>query len=160
EADLAESDVANCRRIADGELHQLWDKPVEFHIDAAVFYDDRLSINFWTPLVACGSDAPGLQVVPIGVAETRAYLEHDPIGYPPQWGDFALMHKFRCAKMALPTLDANGLLGRVWAPEFQPGDVLAFTNFTMHSTHYAPTMTRPRLSVEVRVDLPGYDLDG
>jgi hypothetical protein len=159
ESEITESAVCNCRRIADSELHQLWDKPIEFHIDAQVFYDDRLSINFWTPLVPCGVDAPGLKVIMLGVDETKAYLEYSVAGYVPGPNDIALMHKFRCRKMELPELEKNDLLKHVWAPEFNLGDVLAFTNFTMHATHYTQLMSRPRASVEVRIDLSGYSLD-
>jgi hypothetical protein len=158
ESEVTESAVCNCRRIADSELHQLWDKPIEFHVDAQVFYDDRLSINFWTPLVPCGVNAPGLNVVTLGVDETRAYLEHNAAGYVPGPNDIALMHKFRCRKMELPELEQNDLLKHIWAPKFNLGDVLAFTNFTMHATHYDAMMSRPRTSVEVRIDLPGYRL--
>jgi hypothetical protein len=158
DSEVTESTVCNSRRIADSELHQLWDKPIEFHVDAQFFYDDRLSINFWTPLVPCGVDAPGLKVISLGVGETRAYLEHSAEGYPRGPNDIAFMHKFRCRKMKLPELAENDLLKYVWAPEFNMGDVLAFTNFTMHATHYTPMMRRPRTSVEVRIDLPGYHL--
>jgi hypothetical protein len=159
ESIVAESPISNCRRVADSELHHLWDKPVEFHVDAQVFYDDRLSINFWTPLVACGVDAPGLKVIPLGVAQTREYLEHNPGGYEPGPADIGIVHNFRCAKMDEAALASAALLQRAWAPKFRPGDVLAFTNFTMHATHYTPAMTQPRTSVEVRIDLPGYRFD-
>jgi hypothetical protein len=51
------------------------------------------------------------------------------------------------------SLGKHGLLKYVWAPQFEKGDILAFTNFTMHATHCLPTMTLPRASVEVRVNL-------
>jgi hypothetical protein len=156
EAEVVESQVANCRRVTDGELNRLWDQPIPFHIDAQFFYTHRLSINFWTPLVACGIDAPGLKVVPLGVAQTRKYLEYNPVGYELDQADLAHMHKFKTEKMELPALEANALLARAWAPHFRPGDVLAFTNFTMHATHCTSAMTKPRMSVEARVDLPGY----
>jgi hypothetical protein len=114
-----------------------------------------LSINFWTPLVACGVDAPGLKVIPLGVAKTKSYLEYNSDGHQLQAGDFAYMAKFRCSKMELAALEEHDLIKRVWAPEFNAGDVLAFTNFTMHATHHTKTMSNPRTSVEVRIDLPG-----
>lgn len=158
ESAIIESGVANSRRIVDGDLHDFWDKPIEFHIDAQVFYDDRLSINFWTPLDSCGVDAPGLQIILLGVEETKSYLEYNPAGYDPTPNDIALMHKFRCRKMEMDAIDRHGLSAHICKPEFQVGDVLAFTNFTMHATHYEPAMRNPRLSVEVRIDLPGYRL--
>jgi hypothetical protein len=138
---------------------QMWDRPIGFHVDAQFFNDDRLGINFWTPLVACGVEAPGMVVIPMSVADSRKYLEHDRSGHDAVEGDIALMHHFRCCKMASDVMTANRLSERSWAPEFALGDVLAFTNFTIHATHCTPAMTQPRSSLEIRVDLPGYALD-
>jgi hypothetical protein len=154
ETELIESAVCNCRRMTETHLPQFCDQPISFHVDSQFFYDEKLSINFWTPLVACGVTAPGLKVVLIGVQETKDYLEYNANGYEPGPDDIARMNKFRCHKMSMDSLEANGLLESIWAPEFNKGDVLAFTNFTMHATHYSRTMTQPRTSVEVRVDLP------
>jgi hypothetical protein len=153
EAELTESPSCNCRRVSVGERREFWDSPVEFHVDAQVFYDHKLSINFWTPLNECGATAPGLEVVLLGVQDTKAYLEHNPAGYEPRPGDFGHMKNFRCAKMQLPVLQEHGLGSKRWAPEFDVGDILAFTNFTMHATHSTASMTEPRMSVEIRVDL-------
>jgi hypothetical protein len=62
---------------------------------------------------------------------------------------------FVAKKESVESLNRHGLLEYVWAPEFNKGDILAFTNFTMHATHCLPTMTLPRTSVEVRVNLLG-----
>jgi len=158
ESAVAESQVCNCRRVSDADIRPLFDRPIEFHIDAQVFYDHCLSVNFWTPLDPCGVDAPGLEVIPLGVDETRKYLEHKQMGYSRRPADIGLMHHFRCAKLEAAPLAESGLVSRVWVPEFEVGDVLAFTNFTMHATHHTAAMSQPRVSVEVRVDLPGYRL--
>jgi hypothetical protein len=154
ETDLTESGVCNCRRVTEGELHKFWDQPIEFHVDSQFFYDHQLSINFWTPLNACGLNAPGIKVILLGVRETRDYLEYNEAGYEPRPKDIGRMHKFRCNKMHLDQLEINDRLKYVWAPEFNQGDVLAFTNFTMHATHRTSSMMEPRTSVEVRIDFP------
>lgn len=154
ESTLAESAVCNSRRVSNNEPKQVWDTPIEFHIDAQFFYDHMLSINFWTPLVACGIDAPGVKVILLGVSATKNYLEYNPGGYEPQSTDFARMNRFRCFKMEVSALQEHDMLRYVWAPAFSPGDVLAFTNFTMHATHHTKSMMKPRTSVEVRIDLP------
>ncbi len=154
ESSVTESRVCNSRRITEGGRPDFFDKPIEFHVDAQVFYTHQLSINLWTPLVDCGVKAPGLKVILLGVRDTLRYLEYNEAGYKPEPGDIANMHKFRCQKMLEPALADSGLLERAWAPEFRKGDVLAFTNFTMHATHSTPEMTLARTSVEVRVDLP------
>jgi hypothetical protein len=56
--------------------------------------------------------------------------------------------------MRLDKLHEHELSKYLWAPEFEKGDILAFTNFTTHATHYLPEMTQPRSSVEVRISLP------
>jgi hypothetical protein len=124
-------------------------------VDAQFHYIHELSINFWTPLTACGKDSPGLEVILLGVQETRDYLEFNEAGYEPGPDDIALMHHFRWNKARLDKLKESGLAKHIWAPEFEEGDILAFTNFTMHATHYLPGMKTPRTSVEVRVNMPG-----
>ncbi len=154
ESPVTESRVCNSRRMTEGSRPEFFDKPIEFHVDAQVFYTHQLSVNLWTPLVDCGIKAPGVKVILLGVRDALRYLEYNEDGYKPQPGDIANMHKFRCHKMHESALAEGGLLDRAWAPEFRKGDVLAFTNFTMHATHCTPEMTLPRTSVEVRVDLP------
>ena len=154
ESDITESIAASSRRVTTGELRSFFDRPLDLHVDSQYFYTDRFSINFWTPLTACGKNAPGLTVLLIGVRETRDYLEFNETGYEPGPGDIAHMHKFRCSKMQLEVLQEHELLRYKWSPEFEKGDILAFTNLTMHATHYLPSMTQPRTSIEVRVDLP------
>jgi hypothetical protein len=154
EASPSKSAVCTSRRITNNELHKTWDSPLHFHVDAQFFYDHCLSVNFWTPLDPCGVTAPGLQVVLLGVQESKEYLEHNPAGYDPGPNDIAIMSHFRCGKMDPAILQQNGLDQKIWAPEFAIGDVLVFTNFTMHATHYAEKMANDRTSVEVRVDLP------
>jgi len=154
ESALAESAVCNSRRVTDNQVQQVWDRPIEFHIDAQFFYDHMLSLNFWTPLTPCGIEAPGIKVILLGVKATKDFLEYNPDGYVPGPTDFARMNRFRCFKMQDTALQEHNMLRHVWAPAFSLGDVLAFTNFTMHATHHTPSMTMPRTSIEVRIDLP------
>ena len=156
EANITESVAASSRRVTAGELQSFYDRPLELHVDAQFFYTDKFSINFWTPLSACGTDAPGLTVMLKGVQETKDYLEFNEAGYEPRSGDIAHMRKFRCGKMRMEALQEHELLSYKWSPTFEKGDILAFTNFTMHATHYLPSMTQPRTSIEVRVDLPTF----
>lgn len=153
EVTLSKSKVCMCRRIRDGEMHRTWDRPITFHVDAQFFDDDRLSINFWTPLDSCGVTAPGVKVILLGVEETKAYLGHDTGAYLRSDHDVGNTHHFLRHKMDLAVLEEHQLLDRIWAPEFELGDILAFTNFTMHATHFEESMRLARTSVEVRIDL-------
>jgi hypothetical protein len=155
ESTPVESMVCNCRRMtAHGQLNVV-DKPLDFHVDAQFFTPDRLSINFWTPLTSCGKDAPGIKVILLGVRETKDYLAFNEAGYDEKPTDISHMSKFRCEKMQRSSLRGHDILKFAWVPDFEKGDILALTNFTMHGTHYVPEMQKPRTSVEVRVDLPG-----
>ena len=113
-------------------MEKFLDQPLDLHVDAQFFYTDRPSINFWTPLTTCGKDTPGLQVVLLEVEETKTYLEYNEAGYEPRPTDINYMWKFRCDKMQFTSLCDHDLVK--WAPEFNKGDILAFTNFTMHGT--------------------------
>jgi len=158
ESPLTESATTNCRRMTMDDLPRFYDRPLEFHVDAQIFGVHQLSINFWTPLMACGVHAPGVKIIQLGVQETKEYLEFNEAGHEPAEGDQWHMSKFRCHKMTLPVLQANGLLERVQLPSFDKGDILAFTNFTMHGSHFVPSMTEPRTSIEIRVDLPAFPI--
>jgi hypothetical protein len=154
ECSVTESANCNCRRATVGDLPIFFDAPIDFHVDAQYHFIHQLSINFWTPLMACGKDSPGIKVVLLGVQETKDYLEFDEAGYVPEPGDIDNMRHFRCNKMQFDKLQEQDVAKYLWAPEFEKGDILAFTNFTMHATHYLPEMTQPRTSVEVRINLP------
>ena len=139
-----ESVVCNRRRTTVGDLNNFFDKPLDFHIDAQFFSPDHLSVNFWTPLMDCGKDAPGLRIIQLGVQETKNYLEFNGAGYLPKATDIDHMSKFRCEKMTSLRLEENGLMNLMRARQFKKGDILAFTNFTMHGTHFTSEMTIPR----------------
>jgi hypothetical protein len=71
ECEVTESADCNCRRITVGDLPLFFDVPVDFHVDAQFHPLHQLSINFWTPLTACGNDSPGIRVVLLGVQEDQ-----------------------------------------------------------------------------------------
>lgn len=154
ESQIKEASVSHSRRIKDPYGDHVWNRALKLHVDAQYHYDEKLSINFWTPLASCGVTAPGLKVILLGVEETKRYLEFNPSGYERGPDDIARMHKFRCDKMNWSALEQCGFLERVWTPEFNQGDILALTNFTMHATHITASMNQPRMSIEVRIDIP------
>lgn len=114
---------------------------VPYHQDAAFIGDTFFVLNCWTPLVPCGKDAPSLEVVLdgsirslikppyLGEADKTPYeqISHEPQWVQEQYGD-----------------------EKCWHPEMEPGDVLVFSNFTLHRTYQTPMMTEERISVELR----------
>jgi len=148
---IVENHITNVRRIAPKRDFRYSDEPLHAHVDAMFHQSDNLGINFWTPLTEAGGDAPGLAVLPLGPAEALNYLEYNPAGHDPLPGDFANMGRFAHRKLT-PERLAEANLDRLWQrPVMQPGDVLAFTNFTIHSTSVLAGMTKPRTSIEARV---------
>jgi ectoine hydroxylase-related dioxygenase (phytanoyl-CoA dioxygenase family) len=106
-----------------------WHVPHSWHQDGAlgadftdVSADPRLRtmITAWCPLVACGSDAPGIGYVP---GRRQSLLRPEELA------------------------DVDG---PVEAPVMHAGDVLLMMGDLLHRTHVDPAMTRERTSVEVR----------
>jgi hypothetical protein len=158
ESQIEESQICNCRRMTAEETAKLFDRPLGFHVDAQYHFVDRLSINFWTPLMACGKTAPGIKVVLLGARDTRDYLEFSLAGYEKKPTDIAHEHHFRTEKEQLESLRKHNLIECIWTPEFNKGDILVFSSLTMHATHCANGMTEPRTSVEVRLNMPSIPL--
>ena len=147
-----ENFISNVRRVYPVQSEDVrGDAPLHIHVDAQFHQHTSLGINFWTPLTPAGLDSPGIQVLPLGVERTRKYLDYSETGHDDVVQVLASQHHFRCERMELAALDAVGLLEQFWAPEMDPGDVLAFTNFTMHASYVEAGMTLPRTSIEARV---------
>ena len=146
---------ASCVRRMTGEAASApvyRDDALDAHIDAMVHQRDALVLNCWTPLTDAGIDQPGLAVIPIGIKATLDYVEHRDEGYPtenPLNIDGPHMRYFRADKMTSETLAAEGM--EFWRPQMHPGDVLVFTNYTIHATSRAPGMTGSRTSIEARI---------
>jgi hypothetical protein len=146
-----ENFITNVRRVAPVfSEHKRGDAPLHVHVDAQFHQHNILGINFWTPLSSAGTDRPGIQVLPLGVEQTKEYLDYSEAGHPDITQDRNQQH-FRTERMEPSALQAAGLADKFWAPAMQPGDVLAFTNFTMHASYVKPEMSVPRTSIEARV---------
>ena len=87
-------------------------------------------LTVWVPLVDCGEDAPSL--------EWLTEVPHELV--PP-----AGLHD-----AALPAVPGARRHARLAA-----GQALLFGPALLHRTHVTPTMTRPRVSVELRFVTPG-----
>ena len=118
-------------------LHRA-DAHLPFHQDQSIL--NRRLLNVWIPLVECGIDAPGLEVV---------------------WGSWTeLVEPAPAPSAAFPVerarLDPAVIARRFgpasyWHPRFVPGDAMLFSGATVHRTFVTPEMTRDRMSVEFRL---------
>ena len=115
------------------------------HIQALPFHQDQSILqtpllNVWIPLAECGVDAPGLEVV---VTDKRDLLA---MAGPPD-------HEVPVERVRIDerlVVETFGP-GALWRPSLRPGDALVFAGTTVHRSHVTPAMTKPRLSVEMRL---------
>lgn len=114
---------------------------VAYHQDIDFIGDGFESLNCWVPLDDCGEDAPGLELIPVRLRENLNKML--PASVPP----VGLRFKSYEAQV-IETRFAD-------APRFRPvmrvGDVLIFSECTLHRTHHVAGITRARQSMEVRV---------
>lgn len=115
------------------------------HIQALPFHQDQSILqtpllNVWIPLTECGVHALGLEVV---VTDRRDLLA---LAGPPD-------HAVPVERARIDERLVLGMFGpgALWRPSLDPGDVLVFAGTTVHRSHVTPQMTKPRLSVELRL---------
>ncbi len=108
-----------------------------FHRDQTVV-GARL-LNVWIPLVPCGHDAPGLEIV--ADSDGRRLDPANP----------AASGLVERARLDEASVLAAFPAASIWRPVLSPGDVLVFSGGTIHRTHITPHMTRPRASIDLRL---------
>jgi hypothetical protein len=139
------SPYAHTRRVSPHEQ----DKSNRFHpglyvhMDAQFHTPQQFGLNFWTPLVPCGADAPGLQVVMCELPEILDFVRFDRSD-----GSFSEQQVAKINDDALACFGAE----RLFVPVMNLGDVLLIHSWTMHGTYISPGMSRPRISCELRVN--------
>ncbi len=115
------------------------------HIQALPFHQDQYILqtpllNVWIPLAECGVHAPGLEVV---VTDRRDLLA--VAGLP----DHAVpVERARIGERLVLEMFGSSAL---WRPNLNLGDALVFAGTTIHRSYVTPQMTKPRLSVELRL---------
>lgn len=112
------------------------DTPVKiagWHQDGAFLGTTIRTVNAWMALSRCGRDAPGIEVIPCRLDRLIPQLAD---GSPYAW-------------TVPPEHIARELPGvEVWKPEFEPGDVLFFDQFSLHRTAVFEAEPRPRHAIE------------
>ena len=103
-----------------------------WHQDGYVAGADTRALNIWVAMSACGSKAPGLDLVP---RKMRSLL-------PTAKGlavDFSI---------APETVEEIAKETPIVRPEFEEGDALLFDQWLVHQTGWGPGMTEPRYGFE------------
>jgi len=153
EYQFSRSKVTNARRVNSIRPGRIFsDAPISFHVDAQYHFEKAFSINFWAPMVHCGIDAPSLEVILSPIEETKRFLDYKPEGHPPREKDYANMHKFLTHKATPEIIAEHYGKDAFYAPVMEPGDMLAFSNHTLHRTHMVKGMEKQRISLELRLD--------
>ena len=118
------------RRVISGERHV----GVPFHQDSGTGYWQKLALVVWVPMVTCGEDAPGLEILPRGFSELFPWKMEDP--------NNEKSYRFSAEPMLI---DPSG----VTALSLSAGDLVIFNNFTLHRTQILSTKGE-RLSFDLR----------
>ena len=115
-------------------------EPIPFHQDAYFLgLGVGTVVNFWIPLIDCGIDAPGLELVPKRLEHVFKISGPEPEENPYD-------------SVAIPEAVIQSHLGTTdtLCPVLKLGDAIAFLSTTLHRTFVTPGMTRPRISIEMR----------
>lgn len=105
-----------------------------FHQDDAYTHHYHRFIVCWTPLTACGADAPGLE---LAMGRVEEALEHRASGL---WEAGVPAERLEALLRHLPR----------YAPVLEPGDAVLFGSRTLHRTYVPAGLQRTRLSIDFR----------
>ena len=121
------------------------DTNVGWHQDGAFLGQHVRTLNLWLALGDCGTDAPGLDLVP------RRFDEVLPSGTEGAMFDWSV-----AADVVERSAGSVGIV----RPEFGAVDALLFDHLFLHSTAVEPTMTRERHAMETWFFAPAAYPDG
>lgn len=102
-----------------------------WHQDGSFLGEDVAAFNCWLALTPCGTDAPGLDIVP---TRLDGIVPNDGARFDWAVSDDAV------ARVAAAT--------PVVRPEFAAGDALLFDHLLLHRTGASPDMTKARYAIE------------
>ncbi|PIQ28349.1 hypothetical protein COW36_04050 [bacterium (Candidatus Blackallbacteria) CG17_big_fil_post_rev_8_21_14_2_50_48_46] len=117
--------------------------PLPWHQDALFLGDLSPVLNLWCPLMACGQDAPGLEIFEVNLKESLR-LERFPrrgVQAGDAYADFSFLPE---------ELESLFPGASSWTPTLNPGDLLVFHEKILHRTHLQKGMTQTRISLEMR----------
>jgi hypothetical protein len=129
---LGPSDVLNRTFLTVSDSEKQAIGGIQMHTDGIIQGTREAVVACWSPLHACGREAPGLSVIPASRQRVTAYLQRAfPDKKIPGW----CSHEEWAS--AFNSADLSGEFGPAWTPEMEPGDVLVFTNWTIHGSQKA-----------------------
>ena len=148
--------ATHARRVSAPNANDGWQAPLGYHLDAG-FHTLSFTVNFWIPFCECGEDAPSLAVVQSPIQDMLAYSEFDGreqknegVG---KWmfGHFKpVIGRAANGERAANVEIVDHFGEKVWCPNYNFGDAMMISNYTMHGTHVTADMKRSRESMELR----------
>jgi hypothetical protein len=116
------------------------------HVDA-FFHSFDLTLNFWTPLQACGDGViPGLSLWKSPVEEAKRIVSFNPDAPPSgDWNFSRFSERWCWIAHGWENYDPGGRI----SPRFELGDACVMTNWTIHATGPGNPEAR-RSNVELR----------
>lgn len=116
------------------------------HVDA-FFHAFALTVNFWTPLQACGDGVvPGLSVWRTPLAEAKALVGFNPDAPPiGSWNFSRFSDRWYRVAHGFEEWEPENRV----SPRFEVGDACVMTNWTIHATGPGDASAR-RSNVELR----------
>jgi hypothetical protein len=121
------------------------DTRTDWHQDGAFLGRHVRTLNLWLALSPCGTDAPGLDIVP------RRFDEVLETGTDGAFFDWSVS-----PEVVERAADGVGVI----RPEFAPGDALLFDHLFLHRTGVASGMSRQRWAIETWFFAPSNYPDG
>lgn len=109
------------------------DTSTNWHQDGAFLGDDVQSLNLWVGLTRCGTDAPGLDILPRRLDEVV------------ETGTEGAIFDWSVGPGVVETLARTTPVIR---PELEPGDAMLFDHLFLHRTGVGEGMTRERHAIE------------
>jgi hypothetical protein len=112
-----------------------------FHQDGHFLNPDWNLLHCWGPLLPCGADAPGLELIPAGLKQIW------PRTAPPERGAHYYDNRdLDYTQDILPVFAPE----QFWTQTLAPGDVFIYDRFCLHRTLTRPGMTQTRYNLEMR----------
>lgn len=130
-----------------GTKHANAQDGISLHTDGIIQGTTQDVLCFWAPLHPCGVTAPGLAVVPAGKHEViehlRKHFSHQIPGWKSEteWNSTA----------AFKAETIRETFGEPYSPAMYPGDVMLFTNWTIHGSYITPEMQGKRSAAVLRL---------
>ena len=129
---------------------------IPMHTDGSHYNDMLYGLTIWIPLDPCGREAPGLQILTANHHEVRRFVDFDPSRPAPE-APYLNFHKYRPDAFHADRIHRQFGSSRIVTPECVPGDVIIFSNWTLHATYHHDGMQRSRSVIQAR--LQGFAFD-